>query len=419
MLRNRWWVGGVLLQLGNAMNPVAASCQSGASTRVHAYAQAVLAVTHVDPIPGGSAATQALVEQPVLMVHGGGWRDHLALEATIDLEGLTMPGGVLTPGAWGEGFNDRRHPHTYTHEVMASLQNLLGPPGHWLNGSVSVGKGFVPFGSDDPMSRPALSFPVNHHWSQILERAVGIAGVRAGPIIVEGALFNGDEPERPAQLPRISRWGDSRSVRVTVTPVAGLELEGSRAEVHSPENRPGAATDQEKWHASVRWEGPLEGGRLYGLAEWARNSEAAGFFVFHSLLAEGQWSRAQSRWYYRFERTERPEEERTTDPFRSLRPHLENSILGTTRWSIHTLGFGRVLGAPVSGLRIEPILEGSYGRVSDVGGGLFSAASFYGRPDLWAVKLAVRVATAMGHRMGRYGVGVIESRPSLSGMRMP
>jgi hypothetical protein len=169
----------------------------------------------------------------------------------------------------------------------------------------------------------------------------------------------------------------------------------------------------------VRWEGSLRGGRLYGLAEWARNSEAAGFFVFHTLLAEGQWSRATSRLYYRFERSERPEEERAVDLFRSLRPHLENSILGTTRWSIHTLGVGRVFGAPGSGLRIEPILEGSLGGVTDVGGGLFSAASFYGRQDLWAVKLAVRLAMGMRHRMGRYGVAVPESSSSPGAMRMP
>jgi hypothetical protein len=382
-------------------------------------AQAVAAVTHVDPVPGGNAATEVRVEQPVLMLTGVTLHDHLALHTTVVLEGLTMRSGVLTPGAWGEGFNDRRHPHTYTHEVMASARHLLGHPGGWLDASVSAGKGFVPFGSDDPMNRPALSFPVNHHWSQILERAVGMAGVKAGPLVAEVALFNGDEPERPAQLPRISRWGDSWSARVTVLPGAGLELEASRARVHSPENRPGAATDQEKWHASVRWERSLGGNRLYGLAEWARNSEADGFFVFHTLLAEGQWSRAKSRLYYRFERSDRPEEERTTDPFRSLRPHLENSILGTTRWSIHTVGLGRVVSAPVHGLRIEPILEVSYGRVSDVGGGLFSAAGFYGRQDLWSVKVAARVAAGRTHRMGRYGVGAPESPSSMGAMRMP
>src|SRR2546426_6549297 len=55
---------------------------------------------------------------------------------------------------------------------------------------------------------------------------------------------------------------------------------------------------------------------------------------------------SRSQPYYRFERTERPEDMRTLDPFRSVRPHLDNSILGTSRWSIHTLGYGLRLGAP-------------------------------------------------------------------------
>ena len=51
------------------------------------------------------------------------------------------------------------------------------------------------------MVRPFLRYPVNHHLAQILERAVAIAAVRAGPVLAEAGLFNGDEPERPGQWP--------------------------------------------------------------------------------------------------------------------------------------------------------------------------------------------------------------------------
>lgn len=44
--------------------------------------------------------------------------NRLRLLATLNLEGLTIPEGELTPGAWGEGFIDRRHPHTSAHELM-------------------------------------------------------------------------------------------------------------------------------------------------------------------------------------------------------------------------------------------------------------------------------------------------------------
>jgi len=379
-------------------------------------AQAVLAGTRVSPVPGGRSATGLDVLEPMFMLSAAGFGRHLVLHGTLDLEGLTIPDGVLGIGDWGEGFDDRRHPHTYAHELMVSGVNLLGRAEQAVNLSLSAGKGFVPFGSDDPMVRPALRFPVNHHWSQILERAVAIAGLRAGPVIVEGALFNGDEPERPGQWPRIGhRFGDSWSGRVTVMPVDGMELEVSRAKVHSPENRPGAATDQRKWHAGARLDRPLARGRFYALGEWARTDEADGFFRFESLLGEAQWSSGMHRGYYQFERTERPEEERTTDPFRSLRPHLENSILGTTRWSVHTAGYGFTF-RPVAGkVRVEPMIEASYARVADIGGGLFSSRSLYGRVTFWSLTAAVRLATGDTHRMGRYGVAAVS--PGMEHMR--
>ena len=36
------------------------------------------------------------------------------------------PTGELAPGDWGEGFVDRRHPHTYLHELVLSADDLLG-----------------------------------------------------------------------------------------------------------------------------------------------------------------------------------------------------------------------------------------------------------------------------------------------------
>lgn len=376
------------------------SCSAGSARAQSAAwwarlsAQAVLAGILVDPVPGGGSATEVKVAEPLVMLRGG-LGLHLAFHAALDFEGLTMPGGLLGLGAWGEGFNDRRHPHTYVHEVV-----VTGRAGAF---SLTAGKGFVPFGSDDPMNRPALKFPVNHHWSQILERALVMAGASIGPVTAEAALFNGDEPERPGQWPRIGgRFGDSWSVRVTLAPTRGLELSGSHARVHSPENRPGAGTDQVKWHLSGRLDRPAVGGRVYALAEWARTTEAEGFFKFTSALGEVQWSRGPHRMYYQFERTDRPEEERTVDPFRSLRPHLENSILGVTRWSVHTAGYGFRVMTLQRKLGIEPLIEGSYARVVETAGGLFDPESFYGTRSLWSVTAGIRLSTGVSHRMGRY-----------------
>lgn len=338
------------------------------------------------------------------MLHAEAWR-RLRLVATLDLEGATIPDGELAVGNWGEGFVDRRHPHTYAHELILSADDLLGAIDGTARLSVSAGKGFAPFGTDDPMIRPFLRFPVNHHLSQILERAVAIAALRTRPVAVELGVFNGDEPERPGEWPRIGgRFGDSWAGRVTAYPVRGVELQASHAGVHSPEHRPGAGTDQAKWSLSARWSRPVGGHPVYGMIEWARTSEARGFFVFHSLLAEGAWSQGRHRLQYRFERTERPEEERISN-FRSLRPHLENSILGTTRWTVHTAGYEVDLpGTGGGGLRLRPLFELSYGQIRSVGGGLFDVETLYGQDHFWSVSVGLRVGAGMPmHRMGRYG----------------
>ena len=361
--------------------------------------------TFADPVPRGGSLGEVRLVQPAIMAHAGAFSNRLRLLTTINLEGLTIPDGELTPGAWGEGFIDRRHPHTYLHELILSVDDVLGKKDGGVRLSLAAGKGFAPFGTDDPMVRPVVRYPVNHHLAQILERVVAIAGVRAGPIAVEAGLFNGDEPERPGQWPRIGRFGDSWSGRLTVLPIRALELQASYALVHSPEHRPGAGTDQHKWSVSGRWEGQVRTHPVYGLVEWARTSEADGFFVFHSFLAEGAWTAGRSRLHYRLERTERPEEERTLDLFRSRRPHFENSILGITRWTIHTAGYGLALENPSARLNVTPLVELSYGRMADVGGGLFDVRSFYGKTSFWSVSVGLRLSLGMQmHRMGRYGV---------------
>lgn len=366
--------------------------------------QAIAAITRVDPIPGRGGLTEARLVQPMLMLHAWALGGRLGLVGTLNLEGKTIPDGELTPGSWGEGFNDRRHPHTYVHELMLTGSDLLGRLDGATRVSLAVGKGFVPFGSDDPMSRPVFRYPVNHHLAQVLERAVLIAGVRTGPVLLEGSLFNGDEPERPGQWPLLERFGDSWSARLTLLPARGIEVSGSRAKVHSPEHRPGAGTDAWKWHAALRAERPVAGGAGYLLLEWARTEEAEGFFTFRSLLAEVRYARGPHRPYYRFEQTDRPEDMRELDLFRSVRPHLENSILGTTRFTLHTFGFGaetRLLGGR---LALQPFIEATVGSARSLDGGVLTPEILYGTGRVRALSAGLRAGWGMGgHRMGRYG----------------
>lgn len=378
------------------------AARAQAQDHVEVMGQAIGLVTHVDPAPLGGTDTRAALVQPVLMAHARLWGGRLRLNATANFEGLTIPDGELQPGGWGEGFVDRRHPHTYAHELMAALVQPVA------DGRVSLaaGKGFVAFGTDDPMVRPIVRYPVNHHLAQVLERAVVIAGAQWRWVAIEGTAFNGDEPERPGQWPAIRRFGDSFAGRLTLTPVRGLELQGSHAKVHSPEHRPGAGTDQYKWSASGRYEGRVAGARVYGLAEWARTSEAGGFFLFHSALAEGSVTAGVHRVAYRFERTERPEEGRLLDPWRAARPHLDNSILGISRFTLHTLNY-TWLGAPAPRrMRLEPFAELTVGHSRSVGDGLFDVAVFYGKTSVLALTAGLRVGLGGPMwRMGRYGVG--------------
>jgi hypothetical protein len=376
-----------------------------AAQRFEAGGRVLLAHTRAAPVPGGGTLTELKLVQPVATLYWELWGGRAALQGTLNLEGATMPGGELAPGAFGEGWNDRRHPHTYAHELMVVLTDAFRAPAG-LNWSLAVGKGFVPFGTDDPMHRPPLRYPVNHHWSQILERWVTALGLASGPLVLEGALFNGDEPEYPAQWPRFrGRFADSWSVRARYRPFAGAEIGLSRARVGSPEHRPGAGPDHFKWNASASLARKAPHGRIAALAEWARNSELGGLFAFESGLLEAEWAGRRSRAYVRLERTERPEELRTTDLFRSQRPHLEDAIIGITRWSLLTLGYGhrRSVGR---GFSAAPVMEVTYARVRSVGGGLFVPELVYGRNDGWTVAVGLRLAGGSGiGRMGRYGVG--------------
>jgi hypothetical protein len=300
---------------------------------------------------------------------------------------------------------------------VISFPDLLARLDGAARTTVTAGKGFVPFGTDDPMSRPVERFPVNHHLSQVLERALVVVGVDVGRATVEVAAFNGDEPTKPGDVPNLSRFGDSWAARFTLRPVSGLEWQASTANVHSPEHRDGAGTDARKWSTSLRADRPLGGARLYALAEWARTSEAEGAFVFHSVLFETALTTGRHQPYYRFERTERPEELRVLDPFQTVRPLLDNSILGISRWSIHTVGYEVRLGPVNRRLALNPFVEVSLGRIATVSGVLFDPTSVYGRDTFRSVSVGLRLDWGMrGHRMGHYGVPM--EMPDMSSMDM-
>ncbi|MGD8278824.1 MAG: hypothetical protein PVH00_12385, partial [Gemmatimonadota bacterium] len=391
-----------------------ATAQDAGRFRVATGFHAIPLVTRADPALLGDAKTEAEVASPLLTLRVMDGAGRLSLAASINFEKWTLPHGDLAAGNAGEGYIDRRHPHTILHELVATAR------ARWAGNDVSLsaGRGFAPFGTDDPMMRPFVKFPANHHLMQIPERLLLIAGVRRGRVGLEAGLFNGDEPTGPTSLGRLSRLGDSWSSRLTLRPTDAIELAASHARVKSPEHALGGGLDQRKWTASARYDGRLRDSRLYALLEWGETYEYASgvrTYVFTTVLGEAGLTRGGWRSALRIERTTRPEEERLADPFRSGRPHGDENIVGATRWNTVTWAAGRAF--TLRGLALEPFAEAARSRVAEITGSIFDPLEFYGSTTLWNLSFGMRVRTGATHmRMGRYGAALPAASEPMTAM---
>jgi hypothetical protein len=402
------------LSLGPMFTTAVAQANGEQSRRsyIEVGAQAIGVITRETPAIGGRGLTEGYLTQPAIMLHGGILGGAISLTSTLNFEGTTLKRGELTPGIYGEGYIDRRHPHTYLHELIVSAKGDIAA----ANVSLSVGKGFAPFGSDDPMARPFEKYPVNHHLAQVLERAVAIAALRIRGAAIELGSFNGDEPQSPRDVPNRDRYWDSWSGRMTLIPFDQAELQASYARVKSPENPAGGGSDQRKQSASIRLEDAQHSG--YALAEWARTGEYTGStrnFTFTSWLVESEARIEVLRAGIRFERTERPDEERLLNPFRAPVPGTDLSILGRSRWTTLT---GRI-SVPLSSASrtsLEPFVEVARARASPtLRPTAFEPSAFYGSNRIWSISAGARVSFGMRHmRMGRYGAAA----PAMRGMMM-
>ena len=409
---NRQNAAASLLTIALLARPLAAQHERSDSSRLRATvrAQAIALVTHVDPTPNKIARTEGYLAQPIVAAHVNALGGHAEAILTLNFEGWTLDRGQLTPGSWGEGYVDRRHPHTYLHEAIAVAGGAFGGIGVSLAG----GKGFVPFGTDDPMMRPFAAYPVNHHLAQILERYVVVGAVRRGAIALEGSIFNGDEPLSPGTPPDASRFGDSWSARATAAIATSLELQGSYAFVTSPEIVEGGGLDQRKWSTSARLDRD-HGFVRYALAEFALTNMMLGDFRanrFSSGLVEAATVAQPFTVAVRYENTTRPEELRLLDPFRTSRSPTDLSIIGITRWQTVTAA----LTVPRTFRRFDvaPFAEATYARpTDDVKPSAFVPREVYGSSSQWTVSAGLKLgAGTMRHRMGRYGAAQPdETRP--------
>lgn len=391
---------------------------------------AIGVVSRVSPAVFNRTITEGYLTQPNLMLgaHAGG----VSFASTFNFEGYTLKRGELNPGMYGEGYIDRRHPHTIVHEAMLSYS---APSIRGVRWSLAGGKGFTPYGSDDPMMRPFVLFPVNHHHAQIIERVQVLGALRVGSdahyAALEHAFFNGDEPVGPFIAPQYKRVGDSRTTRLSLQPWRGVEWQASRAFIRSPGIVQGGAFDHTQTSLSLRIDrdgAPDMDGmnmsamsahqhsstpstRRYLLLEVARTDEGFGTrraFRYTSALGEALWMHRGWALAARLERTERPENERLLDPFRIANGHIDFQIIGVTRWSTATLHVdGPAMPAP-SGWRthVTPFVEVATAQAKALRlPAVFIPAEFYGRSTLVTLSVGVRAhAGTMRDRMGRYGV---------------
>jgi hypothetical protein len=405
-MRIRWLVS--VLAIGAAE-------ASARAQDISIMAQAIPVITRADPTAGRQTLTEGYLSQPAVMAHAS--YDWLRAVSTINLEGLTLKRGELSTGGYGEGFVDRRHPHAYVHELLLGGEKELSG----TDASVFFGRGFAPFGSDDPMVRPFEKYPINHHLSQILERVVAVGAVRRGPVIGEVATFNGDEPVSPGSSPELTRFGDSWSARLTLLPAPDFELSASTASVRSPEVRVAqAGLDQRKESFVARWNHETTNTWRYALVEYAETGErdhGALVTSLSSILGEAAYCRSGIVVAGRVERTDRAEEEQLADPFRTPRPSVDLANLGVSRWTTFTVSvsppsasMGIISGRPfveVARLAVAP----------GTPAGIFSAVNRYGADGMWMLSAGIRLRAGMMHdRMGRYGAAL--SPTSMGAMAM-
>ena len=132
---------------------------------------------------------------------------------------------------------------------------------------------------------PGRALPGQPSLSQILERAVAMAGVRAGPASLEGARVQ----RRRAGVARIVAGLGSLRRFLGGCASPSRRSPGSRRRRPTPGStrpRTGRARAPTTARGASR-RGGSAGALVSACCEWARTATADGFFVFHSVLAEG------------------------------------------------------------------------------------------------------------------------------------
>lgn len=132
LLPATWLVATVLARVASAQGTHAAHGaprDSAASRATWGWGLQVTGlVTRMAPAISGRRLVEGYASQPHVMGHASFLGGRVAVAGTLNLEVLTLRRGELNPGMYGEGYVDRRHPHAYVHDLVASVSPRRARP---------------------------------------------------------------------------------------------------------------------------------------------------------------------------------------------------------------------------------------------------------------------------------------------------
>lgn len=160
------------------------------------------------------------------------------------LDRLVMPGDgyplLFQSGESWEGrpLVDRQHPHDVLAELSIAYTHMFSRD---VDATIYLAyPGEPAIGPTAFMHRVSSMFtadaPLGHHWQDATHITYGVAtaGLRTGPVKLEGSVFTGREPDEDRWVPDKPRF-DSWSARLSWNPTSTLALQISHGLIMHPE----------------------------------------------------------------------------------------------------------------------------------------------------------------------------------------
>ena len=342
------------------------------------HGAAFLRYTTQDVFDSGSRGDQKLDAPNWIMgmaKRSIGRHGQLALRSMVSLEPLTIGSGYPLLFQTGETYEgepliDRQHPHdlftelsvTYGHAIgeQAGFFAYLGWPGQPALGPVVF--------MHRPSARHNPDAPLGHHWQDATHITFGTAtlGLRYGPVMIDGSLFTGREPNEDRYGLDKPRF-DSYSLRLSSNPTDNLAIQVSRGFLKSPEaHEPDA--DQIRTTASAIYHRPLAGGLWTNTLLWGRNEPSGddddhghGHGTQNAFLAESDVQFGKQALYARAEWLEKSAGELGLESHETRTFSIGALTLGTAREVLSTGPLAWMVGAQGIVYRVPEALRPAYG----------------------------------------------------------